>query len=432
MLGGIDPAALDGSRARPGRGSTRSATTRSYDYDPLWRRCEELGVAPTFHSGGQGWGTRMSTTNNSTTRSATSRAADEGTCRSLVFGGVPRRFPNLRFAFQEGGVGWAAALLAECSATGRSAASTPSSTTTRPASTGTLLRRLFDELRDRRHRGPARPARRRTRMLSEPDELACDVDEFARVAASRVSTTCSTLHRPILLRLRSRRSDERPGVHAGLNPAERQLPAVFASDVGHWDVRDMRGVLARGVRAGRGRAVNEASSGPSSSRTRSACWAGANPDFFPAPSWSRPWRRRSVPADRCRGCASSTSPRRTRDRSPPRARRPGRRRDQGRGPGRGDLMREMGSSHGGALRDLQHAQSQQALARARSRPAARARAAAAAERARRRLGPELPARRRRAMGLGEAAWPRRTRSGVRLDQRLRRGGALRVAPRYGW
>jgi len=36
----------------------------------------------------------------------------EGTCRSLVFGGVPMRFPNLRFAFQEGGVAWAAALLA--------------------------------------------------------------------------------------------------------------------------------------------------------------------------------------------------------------------------------------------------------------------------------------------------------------------------------
>ena len=32
----------------------------SYDYDPVWRRCVELGVAPTFHSGSQALGFRQS------------------------------------------------------------------------------------------------------------------------------------------------------------------------------------------------------------------------------------------------------------------------------------------------------------------------------------------------------------------------------------
>ena len=39
-------------------------------------------------------------------------AAGEATARALLFGGVPLRHPRLRFAFQEGGVAWASALLA--------------------------------------------------------------------------------------------------------------------------------------------------------------------------------------------------------------------------------------------------------------------------------------------------------------------------------
>ena len=34
-------------------------------------------------------------------------AAAEGICKALFLGGVTRRFPTLKFAFKEGGVGWA-------------------------------------------------------------------------------------------------------------------------------------------------------------------------------------------------------------------------------------------------------------------------------------------------------------------------------------
>ena len=34
-----------------------------YDYDPVWAKCEELGIAPTFHSVGYGWGSRTSISN---------------------------------------------------------------------------------------------------------------------------------------------------------------------------------------------------------------------------------------------------------------------------------------------------------------------------------------------------------------------------------
>src|SRR6185503_5738293 len=40
-------------------------------------------------------------------------AGNEAICRSLFFAGVPRRFPNLRFAFLEGGAAWACTLYAD-------------------------------------------------------------------------------------------------------------------------------------------------------------------------------------------------------------------------------------------------------------------------------------------------------------------------------
>ncbi|HUJ64886.1 MAG TPA: amidohydrolase family protein, partial [Acidimicrobiales bacterium] len=112
MLGGTIPRPYQDAPGGPGRWIDTLGHDSLYDYDPLWCRCEELGVVPTFHSGGQGWGTRMSTTNNSYNQVGNFAAADEGTCRSLVFGGVPMRFPRVLFAFQEGGVAWASALLA--------------------------------------------------------------------------------------------------------------------------------------------------------------------------------------------------------------------------------------------------------------------------------------------------------------------------------
>ncbi len=84
-----------------------------HDYDPLWRRCVELGVSPTFHSTGIGFGSRVSPTNYVANHIGNFAAGIEAVCRSLFFGGAMTRFPELRFAFLEGGVAWACNLLAD-------------------------------------------------------------------------------------------------------------------------------------------------------------------------------------------------------------------------------------------------------------------------------------------------------------------------------
>lgn len=85
-----------------------------FDYDPLWQTFCDLGVAVTGH-GGIGF-RYLPTGRNSPSNYVFNHIlghADlqEGLCRSLVMGGVTHRFPSLRFAFLEGGVGWAIELL---------------------------------------------------------------------------------------------------------------------------------------------------------------------------------------------------------------------------------------------------------------------------------------------------------------------------------
>ena len=67
-------------------------------------------MAATFHSGGRGWGSRQSISNFSYNHIGHFAAGGEAICKALFMGGVTKRFPALKFAFLEGGVGWACSL----------------------------------------------------------------------------------------------------------------------------------------------------------------------------------------------------------------------------------------------------------------------------------------------------------------------------------
>ena len=86
------------------------ARCSEYDYDPVWQKCMDLKVAVTAHSGSMGFGTRTSPDNFVYNHIGHFAAAGEAICKAIVLGGVARRFPSLRFAFLEGGVGWACGL----------------------------------------------------------------------------------------------------------------------------------------------------------------------------------------------------------------------------------------------------------------------------------------------------------------------------------
>jgi predicted TIM-barrel fold metal-dependent hydrolase len=84
-----------------------------YDYDPFWRRCVELKVAVTQHSGSPRWVDRASISNFTYNHVGHFAEANHAFARGVFLGGVPRRFPSLNFGFMEGGVSWACQMCAD-------------------------------------------------------------------------------------------------------------------------------------------------------------------------------------------------------------------------------------------------------------------------------------------------------------------------------
>ena len=280
MFGGTIPRPYEDAATSPGRWIDTLGHDSRYDYDPVWRRCEELGVVPTFHSGGQGWGTRMSTTNNSYNQVGNFAAADEGTCRSLVFGGVPMRFPRLRFAFQEGGVAWAAALLAGIAAHWEKR-NIEAIQHYNPANLDRdLLGRLFEEY------ATGGIAERRARlddglvMLSDPDELPRDVDMFAESQLTDVDDLFDIFANRFFFGCEADDPMNVLAFSSSLNPGGVTLPAVFASDVGHWDVPDMREVVPEAWELVEDGHIDEHQFRAFVFDNPVRLWTATNPDFF--------------------------------------------------------------------------------------------------------------------------------------------------------
>src|SRR2546426_662595 len=84
-----------------------------HDYDPVWEKCRELRIAPSFHNGARSILLRNSPSNFCFNHIGHFASAGHAVCKALFFGGVTRRFPDLNFAFLEGGVGWACMLYAD-------------------------------------------------------------------------------------------------------------------------------------------------------------------------------------------------------------------------------------------------------------------------------------------------------------------------------
>jgi predicted TIM-barrel fold metal-dependent hydrolase len=78
-----------------------------YDYEALWQRCVELGVAVTQHSGSGRWQDRASISNFTYNHVGHFAESNHAFARGVFLGGLVRRYPNLNFGFMEGGVSWA-------------------------------------------------------------------------------------------------------------------------------------------------------------------------------------------------------------------------------------------------------------------------------------------------------------------------------------
>ncbi|MCU1372898.1 MAG: Amidohydrolase [Actinomycetia bacterium] len=242
-----------------------------YDYDPVWQRCIELGVAPTFHTAAAGWGSRTSPSSYVFNHIGMFATGCEAMARAMFLGGVPHRFPELRVAFQEGGVAWAASLLSDIKGHWEKR----NRDAVRHYDPSRIDRPLIADL-FRQHGGKLFGERddldAGLRFLSNADDVL--VDEFA---ASGVETEDDITR---LFTERFHFGCEADDPMTALAFGQPRLKAIFASDIGHWDVPDARGVLPEAWElVEHGMATEEDFRDLTYANPRSL-WVGANPKFF--------------------------------------------------------------------------------------------------------------------------------------------------------
>jgi predicted TIM-barrel fold metal-dependent hydrolase len=220
----------------------------AHDYDPVWAKCLELGIAPTFHTGGRGFHLRTSPSNFVYNHIGHFAAASEAVCKALFLGGVTRRFPELRFGFLEGGVGFACQLFADLIGhwEKRSRAGLED------VDPRNLDRELFLRLAQRYAPPEVAAAFRdpdavlETGMTQEGNVATGGIDElddFSACGIRRLEDFRDLFVRSFYFGCEA---DDRMNAWAFSsehNPLGARLHAMFGSDIGHFDVPDMAAVL---------------------------------------------------------------------------------------------------------------------------------------------------------------------------------------------
>jgi len=263
--GWYDPIGLDGG----------------FDYDPVWAKCAELGVAPTFHSGSRGFGLRVSPTNFVYNHIGHFGAAGEAVCKALFIGGVTRRFPKLRFAFLEGGVGWACNLYADL--IGHWKKCNPDAlAAVNPAN---LNRKLLNELAARYGgEGVAEYLRKSGGAIDEqaitrgdaPEQL----DDFAACGIKRAEDIRDLFAPNFYFGCEADDPINAWAFNRKLNPFGARLNAMFGSDIGHFDVPDMGDVLPEAYEMVEEELINADDFRDFVFGNAYRFWTAGNPNFF--------------------------------------------------------------------------------------------------------------------------------------------------------
>jgi predicted TIM-barrel fold metal-dependent hydrolase len=250
-----------------------------YDYDPVWKRCVELGVNPTFHTGGMGWGSRNSISNYVYNHIGHFGAAGDATCKSLFLGGVTRRFPELKFAFLEGGVAWACSLFSDLVGHWEKR-NLEALENYNPAN---LDQEAFGELFDRYAEDAFRSGLDTLTSATggvTAHEQKEKVDEYAPCRIETAEDFRALFVEPFYFGCEADDPMNSWAFAQKVNPLGARLRALFSSDVGHWDVpvlADVGWEAHEGVREG---VLSEADFRDFTFANPARFWGTGNPDFF--------------------------------------------------------------------------------------------------------------------------------------------------------
>ena len=247
-----------------------------YDYDPVWQTCIDLGVAPTFHSGPIGQGCRASVTRHQYNQIGGFAEGGEALAKSLFFGGVTRRYPELRFGFLEGGVTWGQSLYCRMLEHWEKR----NGDAIVHLDPQLLDTSLFAEIIDAYAHPKVKAIRDRLvqdSLWSDFPEVlddwwACEItseEDFAQLFVPPFYYGCEGDDRMVAASM-----DER------LNPMGARLQPMLGSDIGHFDVTDMRDVIPTAHKLVDEGLMDDAAFRDFTFANAVRLHGGMNPDFF--------------------------------------------------------------------------------------------------------------------------------------------------------
>lgn len=256
-----------------------------YDYDPVWAKCVELGVVPTFHTGSRGYGLRVSPTNFVYNHIGHFAVAHEAVCKALFLGGVTRRFPQLKFAFLEGGVGWACQLYADLIGHWEKR----NLEALEEVNPGNLDHALLLELAKRYGTPEMIEALRGKNGALDSVALPQGANEVGGIANLDDYSACGVKRAEDIRALFVNNfyfgceADDRMNAWAFNrrgNPFGARLQALFGSDIGHFDVQNMADVVPEAYELVEDGLISEDDFRDFMFTNPVRFWGEANPDFF--------------------------------------------------------------------------------------------------------------------------------------------------------
>jgi hypothetical protein len=224
-----------------------------------------------------GWGSRRSISSYVANHLGSFGASMEASCRSLFMGGVTRRFPELSFGLLEGGVAWACALYADLVGHWEKRNSAAIHHLDPSRIDTDLLLRLFETYGDDRfRRDPEALAESFKRLEPEPPEI----DEWAACGINGVEDIYDLFVPRFYFGCEADDPTVAWAFDDRVNPMGARLRAMFSSDMGHWDVPDMREILVEAYELVEREILGEEDFGDFVFTNPVRFYTSANPHFF--------------------------------------------------------------------------------------------------------------------------------------------------------
>ena len=209
----------------------------AYDYDPVWATAQELGVSVAFHSGFIGMTPYRSISSYVFNHLSMLADGQQSLAKSLFLGGVTHRFPNMNFAFLEGGVAWAASLYSDLIGHWEKRNVRALRANLDPQLVDrALLANMIDKY------GPATTPTSGG-LTDRPAEPADMIDEWAACGIERAEDIKTRFVDRFFFGCEADDPMTSLAFNTKVNPFGAELHAMMGSDIAHWDVPDMAEVL---------------------------------------------------------------------------------------------------------------------------------------------------------------------------------------------